>query len=35
MSILTTAETKNKIAEQAARATENLHIISAFWNIEK
>ena len=33
MSILTTAETKNKIAEQAARATENLHIISAFCKV--
>ena len=33
MSILTTDETKNKIAEQAAHATENLHIISAFCKV--
>ena len=33
MSILTTAETKNKIAEQAAQAKENLHIISAFCKV--
>lgn len=30
MSLLTTAETKNKIAEQVRLATEQLHIISAF-----
>lgn len=30
MSLLTTSETKNKIAEQVSLATEQLHIISAF-----
>lgn len=33
MSLLTTSEAKNKIAEQVSKATEQLHIISAFCKI--